>query len=255
MPAAAALVCHKPWLSDGRRYGDYLLQFTAAFSANGEVNTLALIHVTRPIFRCSGGLPPLPTERCPPGFVQATPRPSRSRQVRTRLSFARGGGPSAAIRGRDPQAGQSPRWVAFLRGGGALQQAVPSSLQLAMSFEGILEGTRHRQSPISLIQKRWQRWIVPPGLGVKVRASGRPVIRCRRLAESGRIRVNTPRAWCLPVQGPRSATSEPAHVGGVSPGGQHRPVRMLRADPTIKLIVYPRMGLVGPNGSQTSTNR
>src|SRR3954469_20621225 len=109
MPAAAALVCHKPWLSDGRRYGDYLLQFTAAFSANGEVNTLALIHVTRPIFRCSGGLPPLPTERCPPGFVQATPRPSRSRQVRTRLSFARGGGPSAAIRGRDPQAGQSPR--------------------------------------------------------------------------------------------------------------------------------------------------
>src|SRR5204863_1389471 len=59
----------------------------------------------------------------------------------------------------------------------------------------------------------------------------------------------------LPVQGPRSAISEAAHVGGVSPGGQHRPVRMLRADPTIKLIVYPRMGLVGPNGSQTSTNR
>src|SRR5438045_917997 len=73
MPAAAALVCHKPWLSDGRRYGDYLLQFTAAFSANGEVNTLALIHVTRPIFRCSGGLPPFRQNAVPLGSFKQLP--------------------------------------------------------------------------------------------------------------------------------------------------------------------------------------
>jgi len=39
---SGGLVCHKPWLSDGGSNGDYLLQFTAAFTANGEVNTLAL---------------------------------------------------------------------------------------------------------------------------------------------------------------------------------------------------------------------
>src|SRR5436190_12339989 len=103
MPAAAALVCHKPWLSDGRRYGDYLLQFTAAFSANGEVNTLALIHVTRPIFRCSGGLPLL-TERCARGLLQQLPGRREAGKARTRLSFAGSGGPSGAIKGdRNPQ--------------------------------------------------------------------------------------------------------------------------------------------------------